>query len=43
MISTFYNDAFDIFDRLGPDLIDDAIDSVLPPDFTDLLGGFPPF
>jgi len=42
MISTFYNDALGIFDRLGPDLIDDAIDDALPPDFGDLLGGFPP-
>ena len=43
MISTFYNDALGIFDNLGPDLIDDAIDDALPPDFSDLLGGFPPF
>ena len=43
-IGEFFDAAGAIFDgSLGPDLIEDAIDDALPPDFNDLLGGFPPF
>jgi len=42
-VSDFFEAAGEIFDSdLGPDVIEDAIDNVLPPDFGDLLGGFPP-
>lgn len=41
-ITGFYEDAFDLAGKLNPDGIKDAVSSFLPPDFDDLMGGFPP-
>jgi hypothetical protein len=40
-ISDFYNSALDTVDNLSPDALGDAINDILPPDFSEILGMFP--
>ena len=41
-ITGFYNNALNTIDNLNPASIDSAISNILPPDFSSLLGQFPP-
>jgi len=41
-ITNFYNNALNTIDNLDPDAIKRSINNVLPPDFSSLLGSFPP-